>query len=86
MIAIVKDNMYIQSVNRFSQHYFCLFLKRVFTSFLAQLHNFLGVFQIVVRGRGNPPVGGMEISLRGIFLPGGMNMRRSEFDHSNLFF
>ena len=38
IIAIVKGNMSIQNVYRFGQHYFYLFLKQVFTSYLAQLH------------------------------------------------
>ena len=45
------------------------------------------VFQIAVMGGGrvNPPQWGKsEILLAGIFLPGGGNLRRSDFDDSNL--
>ena len=42
------------------------------------------VFQIVLRGRGKPSVGGWEI-LKGDSLLGGGNLRESEFDHQNLF-
>ena len=52
--------------------------------------NFLSackVFQIVLRGRGKPhPVGKNQKSCwGGGFLSGGGNLRRNEFEHSNLF-
>ena len=44
------------------------------------------VFQIALRGGENPPVGEDEkFLLGGTFLSGGGNLRRSDFDHSNLF-
>ena len=44
------------------------------------------VFQIVVRGGARIQWGGSEILLgENIFLPGKGNLRRSDFDDSNLF-
>ena len=46
----------------------------------------LRVFQIVLRVGGNPPSGeGIENFAGGIFLSGGGNLRRSNFDDLNLF-
>ena len=60
----------------------------VIFAFVARLKKFgisAMVFQIVIRSGGIPPAGGYRNFAGGIFLLGGGNLRRSDFDQLNLF-